>query len=119
MGDLDLPYVVDGLRHGFHIVDNVNVIPQYDRDNYDSAEYDTAKPLLDIFFAKELSLGRISRVVNTKPHCVNSIGAVEKKGYVDLRSITDCSSPSNDSINAYMDYVVDGLRHGFSIVDKC
>ena len=103
MGDPDLPYIVDGLRHGFRIVDNVDVIPQYDRDNYDSAEKDTAKPLLDKLFAKELSLGRISRVVN-RPHCVHSIGAVEKKGCVDLRPITDCSSPRNDSINAYMDY---------------
>ena len=102
VGDPDLPYVVDGLRHGFRIVDNVDVIPQYDRDNYDSAENDTAKPLLDKLFAKELSLlGRISRVVN-RPHCAHSIGAVEKKRV--CRPSSYCSSPSNDSINAYMDY---------------
>lgn len=97
-------YIIDGLRHGFKILDcNDDMVPSYDAVNYNSAESADAKPIIDKIFAQELEERKLSKS-NTKPKCIHSIGAVSKKGTTDLRPITDCKRPLHNSINSLMSY---------------
>ena len=90
----------DGVCEGFRIVDDVD-IPSYECSNYNSIlNGDFERQMSDIILT-DLESGGITQVVD-KPHCVHSMGGVEKSDG-SLRPITDCSMPEKISINNYMD----------------
>ena len=89
----------DGLCDGFRIVDNVD-IPSYSCDNYESITKGRFYGEMSKLISKELAEGKISEVFS-KPHCVHSLGGVEKSNG-KLRPITDCSMPDDISINNFM-----------------
>ena len=89
----------NGICDGFKIVDDVD-IPSYECQNYNSILGEKFSGEMSSILNSDLAEGRI-KYVNSKPHCVHSLGGVEK---VDgrLRPITDCSMPEGISINNYM-----------------
>ena len=91
-------YIVDG----FPIVDSP--VDTYECQHYLSITSSDVKPLMDIIIRKELSEGAIS-IVNDKPHCVHSLGAVPKSDG-GIRPITDCSRPYNISVNNHCDDII-------------
>ena len=97
--DPDCHFLLDGMVHGFKLVDPYADIHGYFCRNYESATISAYQEINDIF-TKELDTGKLS-VVNKKPTCVHAMGAVPKSsgGY---RPITDASKPDNFSINNYM-----------------
>ena len=98
--DIDLRnYLSKGVLNGFDIVDNVDIAP-YHQKNYSSATKGDAKKYIDNLFQTEISEYKLLRT-DKKPTCIHSIGAVPKQGG-KFRPVTDCSEPSQFSINSYM-----------------
>ena len=89
--------LLDGIADGFEIVQGE--IPNYECSNYKSILEPGPKSQMNVIVQKELDEGMISEVFS-KPHCIHSLGAVPKPGG-KIRPITDCSRPSNVSINNY------------------
>ena len=118
--DPDAHFILDGICHGFKMVDPGADIDSYFCKNYESATV-SARSAIDKIIDKELSNGKLS-VVSSQPHCIHSLGAVPKAsgGY---RPITDASKPECRSINNHMketfttfsyksvDLVSENLRH--------
>ena len=109
--DFDKDFVLDGLQNGFKLINesDVSSIAGYDAVNYTSATCYEFKPELDELFAKELALGRISRVL-VKPKCIHAIGRVPKKDSGKSRPITDCSRPRGNSLNDYIKPALDSFH---------
>ena len=97
--DVNSLFLLDGVLHGFKIIDPYTEVLSYESENYKSATVDARQYMNDIIL-KEIALGKLS-VVDRKPHCIHALGAVEKSsgGY---RPITDASKPDWYSINNYM-----------------
>ena len=97
--DCNSLFLLDGVLHGFKIVDPNANIPSYECKNYSSATGEACE-FMDNIVLNELALGKLS-MVDRKPHCIHSLGAVEKAsgGY---RPITDASRPEGISINNFM-----------------
>jgi hypothetical protein len=79
------------------VSDDTQVSPA-STENYASALAPSAKSFLDRLFSAELSQGTIS-IQYTRTLRLNALGTVPKKDSTDLRPITDCSRPLNNSIN--------------------
>ena len=111
--DLDKDLILDGLQNGFKLIKEPDVsgIAGYDAVNYTSATCDEFKPEQDELFAKELGLGRISRVL-VKPKCIHAIGRVPKKIPENPARITDCSRPRGNSLNDYIKPALESFRTG-------
>ena len=97
--DTDSYFLMDGLIHGFKLVDPGAEFDSYLCENYKSASV-TARVAINEIIIDELASGKLS-VVQEKPYCVHALGAVLKPsgGY---RPITDASRPESNSINAHM-----------------
>ena len=96
---------------GFKIVDkelNVSSL-SYDCKNYVSVLTTENKPKMDKIIRKELSEGYI-KVVNEKPKCIHSLGAVPKPDG-EIRPITDCSMPLQNSINNHCDKLIEEFKY--------
>ena len=89
-GDKD--FILSGIAHGFHLVNNLSSISSADCTNYLSAENPAVKPALDRLFQAELRSHRI-QAVPYKPFRVNAIGSVQKKDTGEPRPITHLSRP--------------------------
>lgn len=98
--DPDAHFLLDGITHGFKLVDPGSVIHPYVCANYKSATV-SAKQEISEIICDELSSGKLS-IVSSTPHCIHALGAVEKKGG-SFRPITDASRPSGASINSFME----------------
>ena len=98
-GDKD--FILSGIAHGFHLVNDLSTVSSADCKNYRSAENPDVKPALDKLFHDELCSHRIHEVPH-KPLRVNAIGCVIKKDSGDPRPITDMSRPLNNSVNDYI-----------------
>ena len=98
-GDKD--FILSGIAHGFHLVNDLSTVSSADCKNYRSAENPDVKPALDKLFHDELYSHRIQEVPH-KPLPVNAIGCVIKKDSGDPRPITDMSRPLNNSVNDYI-----------------
>ena len=98
--DFNSHYLLDGVCHGFKLIDPGAQLESYYCENYKSATKDAFVEINDIV-CKELKSNKLT-IVEQQPHCVHALGAVEKSsgGY---RPITDASRPSMKSINNYMD----------------
>jgi len=88
---------------------NVPTLAGYNAVNYTSATCNEFKLELDELSAKELGLGRISRVL-VKSKCIHAFGRVPKKDSGKSRPITDCSRPRGNSLNDYIKPALDLFR---------
>ena len=98
--DADSLFVMDGIMHGFKLVDPGAEVGPYISDNYYSATVGSREEM-DVLIQSELAQGKLS-VVHVKPECVHAMGAIRKPSG-KIRNITDCSRPENLSINSYME----------------
>ena len=97
--DSDSLYLLDGVMHGFKIIDPGADITPYFTANYMSAEVTSRENINDIILS-EISDGKLS-VVDSAPTCIHALGAVPKPNG-KCRPITDASRPRNISINNFM-----------------
>ena len=99
--DPDSHYILDGIYHGFRMVDPGAAIVGYQEHNYNSAidNHDAISLLL----RQELTAGKLS-FPKDPPVCVHAIGAITKAAG-KIRPITDCSRPKYEAVNNYMDDV--------------
>jgi hypothetical protein len=98
--DHDAAFILNGIAHGFPLVDDPTSVPPADCANYASALAPDIKPGLDKLFSDELTQGRIS-LVDNPPHRINALGAV-KKPSGEPRPITDLSAPRGNSVNDFI-----------------
>ena len=89
--------IVDGVKvmDGSEQKENIS----YDCKNYKSIFEGNNKSKLDGIIDSELSEGYL-KIVNNKPDCIHSIGAVPKPDG-GVRPIIDCSRPDKKSVNNY------------------
>lgn len=93
-------YIRNGILSGFEIVDSLNMVPDYDSSNYPSVLQGSPYDYVHRLITEELQTGKYL-VVQQKPRCIHSLGAVKKSDNT-YRPITDCSRPSGLSVNNYM-----------------
>lgn len=91
------------MRYGFKLIPKSDTFCLNDSEleNYLSATCPDFKPDMDHLFLKELKLLCISKI-DSKPHCVHSIGRVAKKDSPKFRPITDCSRLYGSSLNNHI-----------------
>lgn len=89
--------VYNVICHGFKLVESD--FKPYDCANYSSILNDMSKPIMDGLVRKELAEVYISQV-SEKPTCIHALGAV-LKGSDSICSITDCSRPLGEAVNAH------------------
>ena len=96
---------------GFKIVDDELDVSSltYDCKNYLSILTKENKPKMDKIIRKELSEGYM-KVVDKKPKYIHSLGAVPKPDGV-IRPITDCSMPSNTSVNNHCENLIEEFKY--------
>ena len=100
VGDCDRDFLLDGVTHGFRLVDHGAVIESYACENYKSALQAAAKAKMDQLIQQEVALGMLKPVPHP-PHCVHAIGCILKDSG-GIRPITDCSRPEGLAINNFM-----------------
>lgn len=93
-------YIKEGILTGFEVVDSVQSVPDYDSCNYPSVVVGPPNEYIGDLITKELTAGKYL-VVQGKPKCIHSLGAVEKSDKT-YRPITDCSRPKGEAVNNYM-----------------
>ena len=100
-GDPDRDYIVNGLKHGFYIVDDVTEIDQRDVHvkNGSSVLHPNTRRLVEDQVLLELNHGRYV-VTETKPSIVSALSAVPKSDG-GIRLIHDFSRPDELSVNSY------------------
>ena len=74
--DPEADFIFKGVLNGFTIVDE-EFIDEYFRTNYSSIESKQAKAKMDKIVREELSCGKV-QVVQNRPQCVHSLGAIDK-----------------------------------------
>ena len=100
--DENADFIFSGVRDGFRIVDS-DYSGSYCCSNYKSALLGDAKLEMDTIISRELSLDKVSRVIEY-PTCVHALGAIRKSDG-SVRPITDCRRPLGVSINNFMETV--------------
>ena len=104
--------LLEGIKHGFHIVDS-EVCPEYaSMSNYKSATCSDNFAMVQAQIVEELEEGRYI-VSSEKPQIVSALGAIPKSSG-GLRLIHDCSRPSGLAVN---DYSPLGEKDRFQSVD--
>ena len=99
--------VTDGFRK---VDDNMDLSDmQYECENYSSVYSIENKSKLDSIIGKELSEGYL-KIVNKKPTCVHSMGAVPKPDG-GIRPITDCSMPRDISVNNFCADIIQDFQY--------
>ena len=73
--DTDSHFLLDGVLHGFKLVDPQSVIAPYSTANYVPAK---AMDYIDSLVKGELDTGKLS-LVSSAPTCIHALGAVTKK----------------------------------------
>lgn len=102
--DEDIEFILDGVLHGFHVVNADAEIPYYNQRNYGSCYVSDHYEKLSKLIEFEYSSGKLSRVDQTS-HCTHAIGVVKKKDTGKIRPITDCKRPLDISVNNFTDKV--------------
>lgn len=93
-------YLSFGVQNGFYILDPDVQITPYHRANYSSVLKGEPFKFIDSLIKSELAAKKYV-LTDTKPICVQSLGAVSKKSG-GWRPITDCKRPIGTSINSFM-----------------
>ena len=103
--------LVSNVTDGFRIVDdNMDISDmQYECENYSSVYTIENKSKLDSIIGKELSEGYL-KIVNKKPTCVHSMGAVPKPDG-GIRPITDCNMPRDISVNNFCADIIQDFQY--------
>ena len=103
--------LVSNVVDGFRIVDdNMDLSDMhYECENYSSVYTPENKKKLDSIIGKELSEGYL-KIVNKKPTCVHSMGAVPKPDG-GIRPITDCSMPRDISVNNFCADIIQDFQY--------
>ena len=96
--DPDSHFILDGVLHGFKIVDTDAKIDSYFNKNYRSATCQEHRFLLQDLLNEEIESGNLS---SSQPVCVHSLGVIVKPSG-GIRPITDCKRPLNSSVNNFM-----------------
>jgi hypothetical protein len=93
-------FILEGIKHGFNIVDPDAVPKSSEVDNY--ASTNTFHKAVEKQILSELDSGHYA-IVNKKPTLVSALGAIPKPntGNNKIRIITDCSRPDQLSVNDY------------------
>ena len=105
---------MDGVKNGFHIIDNDAVISQAECSNHPSAK--PGSPLYEKASAqvkKEIEAGHYV-VCESKPTIISPMAAIPKPDG-DVRLIHDCSRPAGKAVN---DYCTTDWHQKFSTVDS-
>ena len=97
--DTDSEFILDGVRNGFKVVDNTDVVQNVYCKNYSSVLEESVRPLAESQIKHEIE-SRNYVVVDRKPNIVSSLGAIVKDSG-KVRLIHDCSKPDNFSVNSY------------------
>ena len=109
---LDNATLLEGIKHGFHIVDS-EVCPEYaSMSNYKSATCSANFAMVQAQIVEELEESRYI-VSSEKPQIVSALGAIPKSSG-GVRLIHDCSRPSGLAVN---DYAPLGEKVRFQSVD--
>ena len=120
--DVDSHFLLDGILHGFKLIDPSADISAYYSKNYASATKD-ARTEIDAIITDELASGKLT-IWEQDPKCIHALGAVPK-ATGGFRPITDASRPLGASINNHMedtfqtfkyksvDMVADSLQQGW------
>ena len=98
--DRDSHFILDGVFHGFRVLDRDCTIPIYRVENYKSCYNTTACSKLEKTLHDKLINGKLS-VTSQTPRNVHAMGALPKQNG-NIRIITDCSKPNFISVNNYM-----------------
>ena len=91
-------WLLEGIRHGFHIVAPQNIVNNVECDNYGSLT--EHRPLVEKQINFELAHGHY-QVAKEKPRIVSALGAIPKSDGKNIRLIHDCSRPPNGSVNSF------------------
>jgi hypothetical protein len=98
-GDIDREYILDGIQHGFKIVDDEVVKTPVDIPNHVSCTKDDNKYKVEQVLRSEILNGRYVPV-KKKPDICNPMAAIEKSdGTVQV--LHDASRPMNLALNDY------------------
>lgn len=108
--DPDTHFILDGIFHGFNVIDTNSDITSYHGNNYRSCYVKDHAAKLSSLIDEEISSGKMLEV-NERPHCVHSLGVIKKKHSSKIRPVTDCSLPENISVNSYMNHVCDKFNY--------
>ena len=98
--DDDAHFLLDGVMHGFHVVDSGARIEIYHCVNYRSSTCGSNKSQLQDILVEDMLNHKIS-VAKETPVCVHALGAIRKASGA-IRPITDCKRPLGNSVNCYM-----------------
>ena len=98
--DVDSHFLLDGIMHGFKLIDPTADIVGYFSKNYASAT-ESARVEIDEIIRDEIEAGKLT-VCEEDPVCVHALGAVPKASG-GFRPITDASKPLGSSINCHME----------------
>ena len=98
--DRNAHYVLEGVYHGFRVLDAGDSIPTYSVQNY--SLYFAAKAYSKVTetLIDEISSGKLG-FTSTQPTQMHALGAIPKPNG-SYRIITDCSKPDKISVNNYM-----------------
>lgn len=97
--DPDVHYLLDGVVHGFRMLDADACVPSYVCENYSSCFKPQVKKSMNCLISEEISSGKLS-VVEKKPNCIHAMGAIAKED-CKICPITDCKRPLGTSVNLY------------------
>ena len=98
--DEDSHFLLDGVTHGFHVVDpDAEIIP-YVCENYKSATSLENRHQLQELLLDEMSCDKIT-ITSKPPTCVHALGVIKKQSGA-IRPITDCKRPIGESVNCHM-----------------
>ena len=97
-GDIDKVFLLDGLEHGFNLIDDNPVTFPAECDNYLSATDVSVKTKVELQIRDEILNGRY-QVSEKRPVLISALGAIPKPNKTEVRLIHDCSRPLGHSLN--------------------
>jgi hypothetical protein len=112
-GDPDREFLLQGIRQGFHILDqNSKLCPAF-TGNYSSATCPDNIDKVEAQIIIEMQEGRYL-IAKEQPSIISALGAIPKVGSDEVRIIHDCSRPLGGGVN---DYATLGEKLSFQTVD--
>jgi hypothetical protein len=90
---------LEGIEHGFHIIDPDSVLENVEFANHNSAVNGNVKLAVEKLIVKEIVSGNYI-ISNEKPTIISALGSVPKSDG-GLRLIHDCSLPVGKCVNSY------------------
>ena len=100
--DFDRKFLMEGFSAGFRVVPEGETIKPARVGNYRSCYTEFAKPRINDQIRHELLTGRYIHVDLSIPVHVHVIAAIPKKNSTKICIITDCSKPTNASLNDHI-----------------